>query len=99
MKILIELDKGKNDVTNIYRKVLTKKAQAVRIISEDDKILTIEMWFKGEELFRLMVNMIIEINFSKVVMINDSDNEPTQSEKNLGREEENPPKVEEVLVK
>lgn len=79
MKFLIELDKSKNNVTEIYRKVLSKKAQAVQIVDDQEKAVTIEVWFADKDFFEAMVNLVVDINFSKVVMINNGDEEPTEA--------------------
>lgn len=79
MKLLIEFENANNDATQIYRKVLTKNAQAVRLTNNDDGKSVVEVWFENNELFELLVNMILEINFCKVVMINDDSKEPAQT--------------------
>ena len=79
MKFLIELDKSKNNVTEIYRKVLSKKAQAVQIVDDKEKVLTIEVWFADKDFFEAMVNLVVDIDFSKVVMINNGDEEHTEA--------------------
>lgn len=79
MKFLIELDKTKNNVTEIYRKVLSKKAQAVQIVDDQEKAVTIEVWFADKDFFEAMVSLVVDIDFSKVVMINNGDEEPTEN--------------------
>ena len=79
MKFLIELDKSKNNVTEIYRKVLSKKAQAVQIVDDKEKVVTIEVWFADKDFFEAMVSLVVDNDFSKVVMINNGDEEPTET--------------------
>lgn len=93
MKFLIELDKSKNNVTEIYRKVLSKKAQAVQIVDDKENVVTIELWFADKDFFEAMVNLVVDIDFSKVVMINNGDEEPagTSDEEDDDPAENKPP--------
>lgn len=86
MKFLIEVNKNKANVTDIYRKVLSKKAKAVNLVKEENGKIIVEVWFNDNDFFETMVNLVLEIDFSKLVMINegtddDSEEEPPKEEK------------------
>ena len=112
MKFLIEVTKDNANITDIYRKVLSKKANAVKLLKEEGGKIIVEAWFNDNEFFETMVNLVLEIDFSKVVMINDSTGddgdgddgvlkldevgETLQEEENPVQEE--PPEEDELIV-
>ena len=89
MKVSIEFDKKKNHGAEIYRQVLSKKAKAVQIIGNTDDTVSVELWFDDSEFFEQIVNLIVGIDFKKVCMINnqEDDEEPTDSDEDAGGEE------------
>lgn len=100
MKFLIEVNKNKANVTDIYRKVLSKKAKAVNLVKEECGKIIVEVWFNDKDFFETMVNLVLEVDFNKVVMINEStgDDGEAGDEHLNAAEEEGPPTEEEVPV-
>lgn len=100
MKFLIEVNKNKANVTDIYRKVLSKKAKAVNLVKEECGKIIVEVWFNDNDFFETMVNLVLEVDFNKVVMINEGtgDDGEAGDERLNAAEEEGPPTEEDVPI-
>ena len=89
MKLQIELCKSKNDVTQVYRNVLDKRAKSVEIIKDEANIVMIEVVFYDDELFETLVKeVILCVDFQRVYMLNDGDEKPEESEESEVEEAE-----------
>ena len=88
MKLLIELSKQKNNVTEIYRKVLDRKAKSVEIVKDEKDIVTIEIFFYDDGLFEMLVKEVVMcVDFNRVLMLNDGDKEEVVKSDEDGEEE------------